>query len=166
LELVFLVLPKLLAINFGVFLFNSAKLIKNTIYNLILTNSKRLNDYFAEQEPEVSNIDIDSSFLTALNNSVESENISTRYAEIMDNQRISRFNNALINYDYKTGNYVGYWENKYPFLINIFIEIARGNKKPAWFFSEKYQDLFESNYKKFYISYTGKANLKMSSSEK
>ena len=46
-------------------------------------------------------------------------------------QRFNRFSNALINYDYKTGNYVGYWENKYPQMVNVFIEIARGAKKPA-----------------------------------
>lgn len=46
-------------------------------------------------------------------------------------QRFNRFSNALINYDYKTGNYVGYWEGKYPHLVNIFIEIARGVKKPT-----------------------------------
>jgi hypothetical protein len=51
-------------------------------------------------------------------------------------------------------------------MINVFIEIARGAKKPAWFFSEKYHELFENNFKKFFNSYTGKINLRLSNSEK
>lgn len=57
---------------------------------------------------------------------------NNNFSENIDSsQRFNRFSNALINYDYKTGNYVGYWEGKYPHLINIFIEIARGVKKPT-----------------------------------
>jgi hypothetical protein len=58
--------------------------------------------------------------------------VSNKFTESIDNsQRFNRFYNSLINYDYKTGNYVGYWEGKYPHLVNVFIEIARGVKKPS-----------------------------------
>jgi hypothetical protein len=34
--------------------------------------------------------------------------LNTFFLEGDSAQRFNRFNNALINYDYKTGNYVGY----------------------------------------------------------
>jgi hypothetical protein len=49
--------------------------------------------------------------------------------------------------------------------MNIFVEIARGIKKPTWFFSEKYPELFTNNYNKFLSNYTGKINLKLSNSD-
>lgn len=62
----------------------------------------------------------------------EKLSINNSFSETIDaSQRFNRFNNSLINYDYKTGNYVGYWEGKYPHLVNTFIEIARGVKKPT-----------------------------------
>jgi hypothetical protein len=96
----------------------------------------------------------------------ETSEFGKNFSENSSEQRFNRFNNTLINYDYKTGNYVGYWENKHPQMVNIFIEIARGAKKPTWFFSDKYQELFEGNFKKFVSSYTGRANLRLASSEK
>jgi hypothetical protein len=34
---------------------------------------------------------------------------NSKFAEKIDNsQRFNRFSNSLLNYDYKTGNYVGY----------------------------------------------------------
>lgn len=101
-----------------------------------------------------------------INFSIQESSVNSGFSENDTAQRFNRFNNTLINYDYKTGNYVGYWENKHQHLVNIFIEIARGAKKPGWFFSEKYQELFENNFKKFHTSYTGKINLKLANSEK
>jgi hypothetical protein len=51
-------------------------------------------------------------------------------SESTQTQRFTRFSNPLINYDYKTGNYIGNWESQYPYLINSFIEVARGIRKP------------------------------------
>jgi heme/copper-type cytochrome/quinol oxidase subunit 1 len=91
---------------------------------------------------------------------------NSKFTEKVDNsQRFNRFYNSLLNYDYKTGNYVGYWEGKYPHLVNVFIEIARGVKKPNWLFSDKYQELMENNFRKFTNSYTGRINLKLSNSD-
>jgi hypothetical protein len=53
------------------------------------------------------------------------------YLESSNGQRYNRFSNALINYDYKTGNYIGGWEKQYPYLINSFIEVTRGIRKPS-----------------------------------
>lgn len=52
------------------------------------------------------------------------------FMESSSKSRFSRFYNPLINYDYKTGNYIGSWESQYPQLINSFIEVARGIRKP------------------------------------
>jgi hypothetical protein len=53
------------------------------------------------------------------------------YSESSTSQRFIRFNNPLINYDYKTGHYIGNWDKQYPYLINSFIEVARGIRKPS-----------------------------------
>ena len=53
------------------------------------------------------------------------------FTESSSKTRFSRFYNPLINYDYKTGNYIGSWESQYPQLINSFIEVARGIRKPT-----------------------------------
>jgi hypothetical protein len=91
--------------------------------------------------------------------------LSSSYSEGSASQRFTRFNNPLINYDYKTGHYVGNWDKQYPYLINSFIEVARGIRKPSWFLSEQYVDLLKSNYSQFYTNFTGKTNLKLVGSE-
>jgi hypothetical protein len=47
------------------------------------------------------------------------------------NTRYNRFFNLLVNYDYKTGHYMGNWEQQYPYLYTSFIEVARGIRKPS-----------------------------------
>jgi hypothetical protein len=71
----------------------------------------------------------------------------------------------LINYDYKTGHYIGNWDTQYPFLINSFIEVARGIRKPSWHLSEQYVDLLKSNYTNFFSNFTNKLNLKLTNSD-
>ena len=87
------------------------------------------------------------------------------FLESSTSMRYNRFFNVLVNYDYKTGHYIGNWEQQYPFLYTSFIEVARGIRKPSWFLSEKYVELLNNNYTKFCINFTGKANLKMSNVE-
>ena len=87
------------------------------------------------------------------------------YVEGSTSQRITRFNTVFINYDYKTGHYLGNWDSLYPFLMNSFVEVAKGIKKPCWYFSDKYLELCQNNYTKFFSNFTGKANLKLSNSE-
>jgi heme/copper-type cytochrome/quinol oxidase subunit 1 len=87
------------------------------------------------------------------------------HVENSSSQRITRFNNVFINYDYKTGHYLGNWDSLYPFLINSFVEVAKGIKKPCWYFSDKYTELCQTNYNKFFTNFTGKLNIKLASQE-
>jgi hypothetical protein len=59
---------------------------------------------------------------------VDTKNI---FLESSDSTRYNRFFNILVNYDYKTGHYIGNWEQQYPFLYTSFIEVARGIRKPS-----------------------------------
>jgi hypothetical protein len=62
----------------------------------------------------------------------ESDNfLLNSFLESSSSQRFTRFSNSLINYDYKTGNYVGNWDKQYPFLMVSLIEVARGIRKPS-----------------------------------
>ena len=93
---------------------------------------------------------------------ISDSNFKNAFSEVASSQRFTRFNSSLINYDYKTGHYIGNWEQEYPYLITSFIEVARGIKKPSWFLSERYVDLLKTNYDKFYSNFTSKLNLKLS----
>jgi hypothetical protein len=42
------------------------------------------------------------------------------------------------------------------------IEVARGIRKPSWFFSEQYIELLKKNYDKFFTNFNDKINLKLS----
>lgn len=53
------------------------------------------------------------------------------FIEVSSGMRMTRFSNALINYDYKTGHYIGNWEQQYPYLYTTFSEVGRGIKKPS-----------------------------------
>jgi hypothetical protein len=53
------------------------------------------------------------------------------FLEKSNKTRYTRFNNLLVNYDYKTGHYVGSWDQQYPYLYSSFIEVARGIRKPS-----------------------------------
>jgi hypothetical protein len=144
-------------------------LVYNRFENLLDYYYPSMRETLVEWEQENTRFDIRHSMFyntSIINFSICDSNVNINFIENDSSQRFNRFNNTLINYDYKTGNYVGYWEGKHPQMVNIFIEIARGAKKPNWFFSEKYQELFENNFKKFYSSYTGKINLKLANSEK
>ena len=84
------------------------------------------------------------------------------FIENASSQRATRFSNALVNYDYKTGHYLGEWDKLYPQLTLSFIEVARGIRKPSWAFSDQYADLLKQNYQSFIANFTGKANLQLS----
>jgi hypothetical protein len=60
-----------------------------------------------------------------------SNSIKNTLMESSADTRYARFFNVLVNYDYKTGHYVGNWEQQYPFLYTTFIEVARGIRKPS-----------------------------------
>jgi len=87
------------------------------------------------------------------------------FSEASNKQRYTRFNTAFINYDYKTGNYIGNWDKHYPYLINSFVEVAKGVRKPSWYFSDKYEELCKNNFNKFFNNFTGKLNLRLASQE-
>lgn len=68
--------------------------------------------------------------------------------------RFTRFQNPLIGYDYKCGNYIGTWDKLYPSLITTYIEVARGIKKPVWTLSEDFTNKLSDNFKTFKLNFT------------
>jgi hypothetical protein len=45
--------------------------------------------------------------------------------EVSNSLRFVKYHNPLINYSYKSGNYVGIWDKLYPSLITSFIEVTK-----------------------------------------
>jgi sulfite reductase alpha subunit-like flavoprotein len=100
------------------------------------------------------------------------ENINTIFLknnllfnESNKNYRYIRYYNPLISYDYKTGHYIGIWDQLYPHLIISFIEVARGIRKPTWYNSDQYISFLKTNFDLYLSKSTLKLNLKLSDSD-
>lgn len=85
---------------------------------------------FTNTGNDSSALDINNTNALNINNRKNTE-ILNIYSEASNNQRVNRFNNIFVNYDYKTGNYLGKWESYYPFLMNSIVEVAKGIRKPS-----------------------------------
>lgn len=85
--------------------------------------------------------------------------------ELSNNFRFLRFNNPLINYDYKCGHYLGIWDQLYPSLTTSFIEVARGIRKAPWFYSDQFNELLSNLYKNFTLKFNTKLNLQLTEVE-
>jgi heme/copper-type cytochrome/quinol oxidase subunit 1 len=93
------------------------------------------------------------------------QTFNSSMSEISTSLRFTRFNNPLISYDYKCGNYLGIWDQLYPSLMTSFIEVARGIRKAPWFYSDQFVDLLKNNYKNFNMKFTTKSQLKLAEVE-
>jgi heme/copper-type cytochrome/quinol oxidase subunit 1 len=102
-----------------------------------LTSSNQLNEI--------------STSLTGSNNNHESSDNS--YIESSSFRNL-RFSNPIISYDYKCGNYIRIWDALYPSLMTTFMEVARGMRKPTWFYSEQLEAMLSKNYDKFAVKFT------------
>jgi hypothetical protein len=87
---------------------------------------------------------------------------SKNFSELPSNIRFLRFSNPIISYDYKTGNYVGQWENLYPSLFVSYIEVARNIRKAPWVFSDQYEDFLKKVLNTFNTRFTTQMNLQLS----
>lgn len=100
--------------------------------------------------------------LISLNTETLFTNNAYFLSEHSTSQRFTRFNAMFANYDYKTGHYLGSWESYYPYLFNNFSEIAKGSRRPSWYFSEKYDELASGQFVKFVSNFTGRERIKLS----
>jgi heme/copper-type cytochrome/quinol oxidase subunit 1 len=147
---------------------------------------KSLNDSFitADQQlfyklgttnaPKVKTVDLYSVYNRATVNSFASETLNRvssatttkgNLSESSESFRNQRFLNALISYDYKTGHYLGIWDQLYPSLMTSFIEVARGIRKSPWFFSGHFTELLKSNYTSYISKFSSKLKLKLSNTD-
>ena len=134
-------------INFSFFIFPNF----NTFYNVIYPTHRETGSsstVFSSDELYVSS----------------SGNLFS-FTEASSTPRFNRFSSVLVNYDYKTGHYIGTWDSLYPQLILSFIEVARGMRKSSWVFSEQYTDLLSQIYSSYFSNFTGKINLKLLNNE-
>jgi hypothetical protein len=51
------------------------------------------------------------------------------FIETSNSFRLNRFNNPLVNYDYKCGHYITIWDQLYPSSVTPLIEVSRGIRK-------------------------------------
>jgi hypothetical protein len=136
--------------------------IKVTLRNITINNFGILNTTLLDFNNFYFNKKLKHGLNYSVNDSnLESENFLTNsFLETSSSQRFTRFSNVLVNYDYKTGNYIGNWDKQYPFLMLSLIEVASGIRKPSWFFSEQYIELIKKNYDKFFTNFNEKNKFK------
>jgi len=92
----------------------------------------------------VTNSDASDSINFYSNSKTQITHISTSdNLENSNSARFLRFNNPLLNYSHKYGNYLGKWGRMYPHLAASFSEVAQGARKPIWFFSKTYEEKFK-----------------------
>jgi heme/copper-type cytochrome/quinol oxidase subunit 1 len=140
-----------------------SSLFKTMSFNFSLLTTPNYYSSFSQNTENALNLEQNTGVLNLTTN----KNLDSVYAytENSTSQRITRFNTVFVNYDYKTGHYLGNWDSLYPYLMNSFVEVAKGIKKPCWYFSDKYSELCQNNYGKFFANFTGKSNLKLSTQE-
>jgi hypothetical protein len=102
---------------------------KSLSFNFNLLNPFGYNVLFFKNFIIESNLEQNNGILNLSSN--YSKDTIQSYTETSSNQRITRFNTVFVNYDYKTGHYLGNWDSLYPFLMNSFVEVAKGIKKPC-----------------------------------
>jgi len=98
----------------------------------------------------------------SVNSKTADSSLLTMSSENTNSVRYNKYNNALVGYDYKSGHYLGIWDQLYPSLTTSFIEVSRSIRKAPWFFSDQFTDLLKTNYNSFYTKFTNKLNLKLS----
>jgi len=87
------------------------------------------------------------------------------FIETSNSFRVNRFNNPLVNYDYKCGHYITIWDQLYPSSITPLVEVSRGIRKAPWFYSDQFIDLLKKNYNQFFLKFTSQLNLKLSEAD-
>jgi hypothetical protein len=106
----------------------------NSAYIVLFNSHFNLaNYYYSSVFSQGLNFQSESAFYYSItdNHSYQNSSYLSSLSEVSDSQRFTRFSNTIINYDYKTGNYIGSWDKFYPYLINSLIEVTRGIKKSS-----------------------------------
>lgn len=65
----------------------------------------------------------------AINGKTFDSSSLTMFSEDTNSVRHNKYNNALVGYDYKSGHYLGIWDQLYPSLTTSFIEVSRSIRK-------------------------------------
>lgn len=74
--------------------------------------------------------------------------------EVFNSVRFTRYSTPLINYSYKSGNYLGIWDKLYPSLITSFIEVAQNVIKPAWLFSPDFSQKLSTSFRAYSANFS------------
>ena len=156
--------------NLSIITFFNFKVVKldiNFIFESFLNiNFLNINDILSYFKNQISNYKVDYFvFFKSDNNKTLESEILYSGLENSSYARSNKFINSYVSYDYKCGNYLGIWDKLYPSLMTSFIEVARGVRKPYWFFSEQYKDLLVNNYKTFLNKFSNQLTLKLADPE-
>lgn len=156
--------------NLNIITFFNSKVINldiNFIFESFLNiNFLNLNDLFSYFKSQIFNFKSNYFiFFKSDNNKTLESEILYSGLENSSYSRSNKFINSYVSYDYKCGNYLGIWDKLYPSLMTSFIEVARGVRKPYWFFSDQYKDLLVNNYKTFLNKFSNQLSLKLADPE-
>jgi hypothetical protein len=104
--------------------------LNQNLYNYLPVNFIKINsnnEMFSNLQNSQKN---DYLFTTGnINSGTFSNFSSTATTETTSMVRFNKHSNALIGYDYKSGHYLGIWDQLYPSLTTSFIEVSRSIRK-------------------------------------
>lgn len=128
---------------------------------LPLFNDLTVNYFFTKNLSQSINgpLNLDTN-LTSLKTSAQgnkfSDDLLINQTESQHFFRYQKTLNPIFKYDYKLGNYITKNDlTMFPFLFTTFSEQTGGIRKSAWFFSDKFLELFETNVSTYLNTYTG-----------
>jgi len=111
---------------------NSLLFIKSLVYQNLLVNLPYTLNYTINNNTFNPNNTFNNIYIYSTSNlnnqTLNSQSLST-FCETTSSVRYNKYNNALVGYDYKSGHYLGIWDQLYPSLSTSFIEVTRGIRK-------------------------------------
>jgi sulfite reductase alpha subunit-like flavoprotein len=97
-------------------------------YVLSLNSASGFGDYYYRYV-ELFSLSYTNKFDFSSTNNAKNSIDHTNYLESNDYVRFLKYQNPMINYSYKSGNYLGIWSELYPSLITSFIEVTKNVTK-------------------------------------
>jgi heme/copper-type cytochrome/quinol oxidase subunit 1 len=135
----------------------------DAVFGLIGT-SKTIHNAFSFLSNSTNQVQ-DSTIVESINYSSQAQNpylvadsLLFTNEESSSNFRYQKFQNPVFKADYKSGNYFTKVDlERFPHMINTFIELTGGIRKPSWIFSDVFIEQFNDNFNNYINNFSTKA---------
>jgi len=81
------------------------------------------------------------------------------FSDSLKSGRFNRFNNPMVEYEYRKGTYFTVWGERFPNLAPSMIELGRNEYFAKWYKSAAYKVLFRSDFVLYQSTFSVKTSL-------